>query len=91
MNDIKLPDFDDNHISKNLSISKSTPPEEVLESLINELQSPLNSIKGWVKILSIESDKDLHPKALASISLSIEKIEHIEETIKQYLSELRRS
>lgn len=72
-----------------ISISKSTPPEEVLEAFINELKSPLISIKGWVEILSLEADKELHPRALQSILYIIDRIEVEKEKITAYLNELK--
>ena len=73
-----------------ISISKSTPPEEVLEAFINELKSPLTSIKGWVEILSLETAKELHPRALQSILYVIDRIEAVEQEIKAYLNELKK-
>lgn len=76
-----------NDLFENLNIPKSDPPALVLESFINELKSPLTSIKGWVKIISINSDRVVIEQALASISSVIEKIERDEEKIKKYLRE----
>ena len=72
-----------------ISISKSTPPEEVLEAFMNELKSPLTSIRGWVEILSLETVKELHPRALQSISYIIDRIEREKEKITAYMNELK--
>ena len=79
----------DSNPFENLSIPKSDPPALVLESFINELKSPLTSIKGWIKILAMDSDKAVIDQALISISTIIEKIEHEEEKIKKYLSDIK--
>ena len=79
----------DNYLFENINISKSEPPALVLESFINELKSPLASIKGWVKILTTHPDETVTEQALTSISTIIEKIEHVEEKIKKYLDEIK--
>lgn len=73
-----------------LEIWKSWPPEEVLEAFINELKSPLTSIKGWVEILRMDGSKEVQSRALDSISKIIEKIEKVEDEVKEYLDEQKR-
>ena len=87
MNDTSPREFD-NYGS--LEYGKSRPPEEVLEAFINELKSPLTSIKGWVEMMRLEDSKDLRSKALDVIPKIIERIEKVEEEIiKPYLIEFK--
>lgn len=90
MSTIKLPSNENNDSHEFSPIEKSALPEDVLEDFLNELKSPLTSIKGWVKILSNDSDKELHPRALESISTIIGKIEHVEKQIREYLSNFKK-
>ncbi len=69
----------------NWSLPSSSPPEDVLEAFTNELKHPLTSIKGWVKILSSEANKESYPQALESILTNVERIEMLISTIKLYL------
>jgi len=69
---------------------KSWPPEDFLSNLTHELRIPLMVIAGYVEVLSNETRKELHPKALEIISKSIERIEKLIEGIAEYRSELEK-
>jgi light-regulated signal transduction histidine kinase (bacteriophytochrome) len=79
----------DNIPFEKINISKSEPPAVILEAFINELKSPLASMKGWVKILTMHPDEKLIEQALTSMSTIIEKIEHEEERIIKYLADIK--
>ena len=68
-------------------IPSSLPVEDVLGAFANELKHPINSIKGWVRILSLETDKEPHPQALESISHNLERMEMLLKAVKIYLDE----
>lgn len=68
---------------------KSCPPD-FLSVLPHELRMPVMAIKSWVRILSNESAKELHPKALEGVSYSIEKLEAVCTGIADYYGELTR-
>lgn len=69
---------------------KSQPPEDVLFHYLHEIRNPVSLMKGWVGILSNEEVKELHPKALDSISKCLERIEEVNERLTDYAGELRR-
>ena len=60
----------------------SLEPHELLEILVGELRTPLDSIEGWARILS----KDTHLEAI-----SLEAAESIEEYLEQKQSEPQRT
>ena len=69
---------------------KMKPPEEVLEAFINELRGPHSSIKGWIKIMQMDQSQEMRLRALDTIFKTIERIEKVEELIKDYLVEFKK-
>jgi signal transduction histidine kinase len=69
---------------------KSWPPEDFLSNLTHELRTPLTIISAYAEILSDETRKELHPKALENISIYIKKLDEVITGIPEYLHELEK-
>jgi len=67
---------------------KSWPPEDFLSNLTHELRTPLMIISGYAEVLSDETRKELHPKALENISTNIKRLEEAINDISEYRHEL---
>jgi signal transduction histidine kinase len=67
---------------------KSWSPEDFLSNLTHELRTPLMGISGYVEILSNETRKELHPRALENISTYIERLEVVINDNAEYRHEL---
>lgn len=69
---------------------KSWPPETFLHNLTHELRTPLMVIKGYAEVLSDETRKEFHQKALENISIYIKKLDEVITGIPEYLHELEK-
>lgn len=78
--------FSKNKEYGSLEYWKTRPPEELLETFINELKGPFASIKGYIELMRMSDSAEIKSKALDVIPQIIERIEKVEEeVIKEYL------
>lgn len=76
--------------NSNLDDWKSWLPEEVLLTIIYEFRTPLMIMESYAGILSNETAKEHHPKAVEAISNNIERILKMNEEIAEYLIEYKK-
>ena len=69
----------------------SSSPEEFLAIMRHELRNPIAVMKGWVEILSNESTRDHHPKAIEIISQKIDVIEKLHQRLGEYVDTHRQN
>jgi signal transduction histidine kinase len=67
---------------------KPSTPKEFINMMLHEFRTPIAVIKGYVEILSNETQKEHHPEAIKAISTSIERIEKLYEDMMDYAQEL---
>ena len=67
---------------------KPSTPKEFIAGMLHELRTPMTVIKGYVQILSNETQKEHHPEAIKAISAPIERMEKLYEEMTAYAREL---
>ena len=87
MNEIDSSDLEDNNKPYDW---KSGSPEDVLWMIIYEFRTPLTLIKGYTEMLSNETVKEQHPKAIEAIKNNIVHIMKMNDDIAEYLVEFKK-
>lgn len=67
---------------------KPSTPKEFINTMLHEFRTPITVIKGYVEILSNETQKEHHPDAIKAISTSIGRMEKLYEDMMGYAREL---
>ena len=79
------PDFLDSSGSNR--ISKSTPPETILEMFDAELKHYLNSSQGCVEMLSLNPDEETRQRMLYILSGNLDRLKDLRDAIRTYLDQ----
>ena len=84
MNSTPPDSFDSSELNR---ISKSTPPETMLEMFDAELKHYLNSSRGCVDMLSLNPNEETRQRMLYILSGNLDRLNDLRNAVRTYLDQ----